>query len=52
MAALANLVFLQLPVYLYVTHSYPVPAAATCDRYPKKHRVMVGFMATFLREEG
>lgn len=27
---------------------YPRPFS----RYPKKHRVMVGFMATFLREEG
>ena len=23
-----------------------------CTKYPKKHRVMVGFLATFLREEG
>jgi hypothetical protein len=23
-----------------------------CLKYPKKHRVMVGFLATFLREEG
>lgn len=23
-----------------------------CAKYPKKHRVMVGFLATFLREEG
>lgn len=23
-----------------------------CTRYPKKHRVMVGFLASFLREEG
>jgi coatomer protein complex subunit gamma len=23
-----------------------------CIKYPKKHRVMVGFLATFLREEG
>jgi hypothetical protein len=52
MAALANLVFLRLPLYLlYVTHSNPVLLLMT-HRYPKKHRVMVGFMATFLREEG
>jgi len=23
-----------------------------CSKYPKKHRIMVGFLATFLREEG